>query len=457
MILGTALLASGVIYAVDRLDRWWRARPVERDEPAPAPAPDKDRHSDGPLMLSGVALTAAGVGRLVWSPLVLLSTPLMVVSIGQFSAVAWRDWRAHGRVGVALVEVVTYSVALVSGYFVSTALMIFVSRVSAKLARLTEDHAQFDLMEALGGQPQWVWVTRGEVEVEVALADLVPGDLLMLGASEVVPVDGRVVQGQARLDERALTGESWPIDKMVGDPVFATTRVVTGRVLVRVEHGSTETLAAHTLEVMAQTTDYRSKVRARAQEFADAGARTTLLLSGVFWPLVGAEPALALLFASFGDSVRHTGPIAALNYLRRAAAQGTLIKDGRALELLASIDVVVFDKTGTLTEASFELGQIHCFAGLDELTVLALAAAAEAQQEHPIARTITEAARLRGLAASTRLADILVEAGAGLRARRSDHDVVLGSLRLMVAEGIRMPAEAKTWLERQASHGASHV
>ncbi|MCA9658070.1 MAG: heavy metal translocating P-type ATPase [Myxococcales bacterium] len=457
MIIEAALLASGVIYVADRVDRWLRAR----DDAAPqlvdapqAPSPKAEVGSDGRLALSGASLVLAGLGGLAGAPLV--AVPFIVVAIGDLYVIAWRHW-SGGRTSVVLLEAVTYSAALLTGHAIVSALMLTATHVSGALARRTEDRADAKLDATLLAVPERLWVLRGGVEVEVRTEAVAVGDVVAVSAGELIAVDGEVVDGSGLVDESALTGEPWPAERRAGDRVLAATRLLRGRLHVEVRRDRDASAAARTIEVMAQTRDYRARVRARGEALADAGVLPTLAASGVTLPLLGAEPALALLFTSFGDSLRHTWPLAVLGHLKRAASEGAVVKDGRALELLGQIDVVIFDKTGTLTEPILDVGQVRCFAERSADEVLALAAAVEVEQEHPIAAAIRGAAAERGLRPQRCSVTLRLESGSGVVGRVGARAITVGSRRLFAAHRIALPEAVASWLDAHASPSASHV
>jgi len=464
MILEIALLSSGAIYVADRVDRWWRGRSESSVPEAPPPpvheAADEPR-GDGQLMVSSAALVLAGVAHLGLPPLLPFAAAFVFVGLGDRATVARREWRDEGRIGSAFLEVLTYGAALFAGYVATSALILVAGEASATIARRAEGRARSELSVALGGQPSTVWVLHDhdETELEIRLSAAEPGDIVIVDAGETIPLDGVIIRGSARIDERSLTGESWPADKSVGDPVLATSAVLGGSIHVQVTRTVDQSVAARTLDVLAQTRGYRAAVRARSQRIADAGALPTLALSGATLPLLGPEAALAILFAAFGDNMRNSGPLTALTYLRGAAALGAEVKDGRGLEALAEVDLVVFDKTGTLTESAFDISQVACFGELEADALLALAAAAEAGQEHPIAAALVEACHLRGINATVPFAVDLevVEAGFGVRGWSRDRRVTLGSAALLALDDVQLPALAAIWLAEQAKLEGSHV
>lgn len=458
MILEVALLSSGAIYIADRVDRWWRGRSEQPppEPPAPTPQAADEPRGEGQLVVTSAALVLAGAAHLAFPPLLPFAAAFVFVGLGDYAVAAKQEWREEARVGSAFLEFLTYGAALLGGYVGTSALMLLASEVSATVARQAERRAHNELSTALSGHPSTAWVLHDEAELELPVTAVAIGDVVLIDAGAVIPFDGVIVRGRARIDERSLTGESWPADKSIGDPVLATCAVLSGFIHVRVERSVEQSVAARTLDVLAQTRGYRAAVRARGQRVADAGALPTMALSGVTLPLLGPVPALAILFAAFGESMRYSGPLTALTYLRGAAALGADVKDGRALEALAEVDLVVFDKTGTLTEGSFDVSQVACFGELGADALLALAAAAETGQEHPIAAAITEACHRRGIDVTAPF-EGEVELGLGVRGKSRERRVTLGSAALLALDGVLLPATAATWLNEQADPVGSHV
>jgi Cu2+-exporting ATPase len=176
----------------------------------------------------------------------------------------------------------------------------------------------------------------------------------------------------------------------------------------------------------------------------------TLGLSAIALPLLGAARALAVINSNYVAVLKVASPLGMLNFLQRASRAGILIKDGRALEAACKVDTVVFDKTGTLTEPEPHVGEIHAFGGIDPDDLLGCAAAVEANQSHPIAMAILEAARSRNLALPP-LEDARYEVGYGIQARVGDRLVHVGSARYMTMQGLEPPAGFEA--RRQEIHG----
>ncbi|NJP07156.1 MAG: HAD-IC family P-type ATPase, partial [Chloroflexaceae bacterium] len=251
----------------------------------------------------------------------------------------------------------------------------------------------------------------------------------------MISIDGTIVAGIASIDQHMLTGESQPADKEIGDPVFASTMVVSGRIAMTVERAGQDTVAARIGTILQQTADFKLSIQSRGERVADITAPPTLLLGALALPLLGVEAALAVLFSSLGYNMRIIAPLSLLNYLQITAHSGILIKDGRSLELLKKVDTVVFDKTGTLTLEQPNVCQIYSWNGYTEEQLLTYAAAAEYKQTHPIARAILQKARNEQLSLPD-IHDAHYEVGYGIKVRTEERLIRVGSDRFMQMEGI---------------------
>jgi len=220
---------------------------------------------------------------------------------------------------------------------------------NSKLVAQTKDGTRKELVNLMGEQAKRVWVVQGDMEIEVPFESLQRGDIIVINAGQMIAVDGIIHDGVASIDQHKLTGESQPVEKGVGDSVFAATVVLSGRIYIRVEKAGQETAAAQIGQILTQTSDFTSGLHLRGQEIADRGALPMLMLGALSWFTVGPSQALAVLSTSPGASMQMLGQLSVLIFLQVAACKGVLIKDGRALEQVRKIDTVVFDKTGTIT------------------------------------------------------------------------------------------------------------
>ena len=265
------------------------------------------------------------------------------------------------------------------------------------LVKKTQDNSKKLLLNAFGKQPRYVWLYRDGTEVQIAMDRLEPNDVIVVNTGEVVPVDGIIIQGMAMIDQHALTGESTPAEKGVGDRVFAATLMVAGKILIQVEKSGNETASAKISQILNDTAGYKLSSQHKGERLADRAVIPTLVVGAVGMAAMGPSGAVAVLNSDFGTGIRMAAPLAMLSSLALCANKGILVKDGRALELMNEVDTVLFDKTGTLTRERPEVGRIIASRDFRPEQILQYAAAAEKKFHHPIALAILHKVHELGL------------------------------------------------------------
>ena len=368
------------------------------------------------------------------------------------------------RVNADVLFAVLDTVAIAAGilvapvYLLIYAIILPIILLTRILKMATEDHARQNLTTIFGLHKQTVWVVKAGIEVEIPLAQVQAGDLVAVHAGETVPVDGVIRQGMATIDQHILTGEAQPAEKGIGEPVFATTLVLNGKLCIEVEKAGDQTVAAQIVQILERTTDYRTTVVSRTQQLADRVALPLLCTGAIALHLVGVPGTLAVLNSSTALLYIYLlGHLGVLNFLNRAAYHGILIKDGRALEQMSAVDTVVFDKTGTLTLEQPTVVAIHlAMAGADEAMILAYAAAAEHRQQHPIAQAILQAAAERRLALPA-IDQATYKLGYGIEVMIEGVIVRVGSARFMALHQLALPAQIENALTQSDSFGHSLV
>jgi heavy metal translocating P-type ATPase len=324
------------------------------------------------------------------------------------------------------------------------------------LVKKTQDNSKKLLLNAFGKQPRYVWLYRDGVEVQVTLDRLAKGDIIVVSTGEVVPVDGHVVEGMAMIDQHALTGESTPAEKGVGDRVFASTVMVAGKVFVSVETSGSDTASAKISQILNDTAGYKLASQHKGERLADKAVIPTLTIGAVGMATMGPAGAVAVLNSDFGTGIRMAAPLAMLSSLALCANKGILVKDGRALELMNEIDTVLFDKTGTLTRERPEVGRVIAARGFDAEEILGFAAAAERKFHHPIAQAILHKAQELNLTLPP-TDDTQYKVGYGITVHALGHTVRVGSRRFMEMEGIPLPREVSAALEEAHREGYTMV
>jgi len=393
-----------------------------------------EKKIDRYLTYSMISLALSAAGSLLYAPLGLLSVPILGCLAYINTRTAFQTGFKSKRIGVGLIDFMGTVGPLVTGHFFASSLVFSLYFLSRKLLIKTEDHSRNSLVNVFENKPSFVWIEANGIEVEVPFERIQMGDVVLVSAGQTVPVDGKIVQGHGRIDQRILTGESQPVDKGIGESVLASTIVLEGKVGIKVEKA----------------------IQSRGETIINRGAIPTLAFSVLALPFLGIQGALAVLYASFGYQMRISAPLSVLNYLQIASEKGILIKDGRSLELLSKVDTFVFDKTGTLTEEVPTVDAIYLCHGYDENEILALAAAAEEKQNHPIALAICQEAQTRKLMIPT-ISDARYDVGYGLKVRLEEAFIRVGSRRFMEMESIAIPAEIQYLEEMADAQGHSLV
>jgi heavy metal translocating P-type ATPase len=254
------------------------------------------------------------------------------------------------------------------------------------------------------------------------------GDRVLIRPGDSIPVDGEIVEGAAVLDESTLTGESMPVDKTVGEAVFAGTVNTSGAIEAVARKLGADTTLGTIIRVVHEAQERKGTTQRAADKFATYFTPAILLICGGVWLAThDLIRVMAVLVIACPCALVLATPTAVVAAVGNAAKRGALIKGGAVLEELGRVDAVCFDKTGTLTQGRVETVDAVAFSDGDVARVLSLAAAAESRSEHPLARAIVAAADGPPLESS----DFEQEFGVGIRAVVDGSDVWVGNRRLL--------------------------
>ena len=395
--------------------------------------------SDRQIAIAACSLGVSAVGAILYPPLSFLGVPGMIYSTYELYLHGFRSLVYEKKANVDVLVMCVDLICFVQGYYFLFCLQRFVNQYSRHLLGKVKQDSRADYIDIFRQQDRTVWVRVDGVEIETSLDALQVSDLVIITAGQTIPVDGRIAEGAATIDQHLLTGEATPVEKGVGDAVFALTVVLSGTIGICVEKTGEATAAAHVAQLLNQTVAFKTGRQLWAERIADQLVWPAFLSGLAAWPLLGASSAGALVEAHPRYKTTLATSLSILSYFKLAARQGVLIKDGRTLELLQQVDTVVFDKTGTLTIEQPHVGQVYPCPPYSAEEVLRLAAAAEQHQSHPIARAIMQAAYAQGFALPP-LNAAEYKVGYGLTVTIDTHTVCVGSLRFMEMEEIAIPA-----------------
>jgi Zn2+/Cd2+-exporting ATPase len=362
-----------------------------------------------------------------------------------------RDFTADIPVSVATIA------AIAIGQFSAAAVVAVLLLVGGMLEEFVAARAGHALTSLEKLLPDEVTLRRDGRDVVVPLAQVQVGDTVLVRPGERVAVDGEVVFGQASLSEAAITGESLPVEKAVGDRVYAGTLASAGALEVRATQVGEQTTLGEIRRLIAEAGEQKAPIERILDRYAKLYTPTALLLALILW-LVYDDPlrAITMLIVFCPCVMVLATPTALVASIGNAALRGSLVKQGATVEALARVDTVVFDKTGTLTTGDPRLVETISVNGLDEEALLRLAASAERLSEHPLGQALVRAADERCL----KLVDpdeFEQLAGLGVRARTNGSELVLDHTSLLAERGVDVPAEIEAKAATLAAPGRSVV
>jgi Cd2+/Zn2+-exporting ATPase/Cu+-exporting ATPase len=320
--------------------------------------------------------------------------------------------------------------ALVVGEWVTAAIVVFFMRVGDYAERFTTERSRRALRHLTGLAPQTARVERDGQEIEMPVAQVQVGDIVIVRPGEKIPVDGEVTAGHATINQSAITGESMPVEAGVGARVFAATLAQLGGLRVRATHIGPDTTFGRVVRLVEEAEAHRADVQRVADKFSTYFLPFVALIA-LFTFAISRNPlaTAAVLVVACSCSFALATPIAMLASIGAAAKHGLLIKGGKYIETLTQADVVLLDKTGTLTLGQPQITDVIVLNGVSENDVLTLAASAERYSEHPLAEAVRCAAYARSLSLHEPQQFEAVP-GLGVKAILEGREVVVGSRRI---------------------------
>jgi Au+-exporting ATPase len=352
----------------------------------------------------------------------------------------------------------------VNVYFEAAAVIATLILVGRWMEARAKGRTSEAIKRLVGLQAKTARVRRGGETVEIAIAEVAPGDVIEVRPGERVPVDGEVIEGKSYIDESMITGEPVPVAKEDGATVVGGTVNQTGSLAFRATAVGGDTMLAQIIRMVEEAQGSKLPIQALVDKvtmyFVPAVITLALLTFGV-WFFFGPEPALtfglvnavAVLIIACPCAMGLATPTSIMVGTGRGAEMGVLFRKGEALQLLKEARVVALDKTGTLTEGEPSMTDLTVADGFDRDDVLARIAAVEAKSEHPIARAIVAAAKDQGLSLPE-VAGFDSVTGMGVVATAGGQRVKIGADRYMASLGHDVSVFADT-AKRLADEGKS--
>ena len=382
--------------------------------------------------------------------LALLSVAINGVPIiwGALKGVLERRVNVDELVSIAIVA------SLIQGEFLTAAVVSFVMVFGALIEQATSSSARRAVEMLVGVAPDKATVIREGAIAEIPVQEVRVHDCVLVRPGERVPVDGTIRKGMTSVDESSMTGESIPVEKTVGDEVFAGTLNQNGVLELEATRVGEDTTLGKVIKLVSEAEAQRPQTIRTVDRYAKWFTPAILTAAGIAWAWTGmVDRAITVLIVGCPCALILAAPTAVVATIGRAARSGILVKGGIFLETVGTADAVLFDKTGTLTEGKPCVEEIAAAEGVDKSLVLERAASVEQNSTHPLARAVQKAAsdaKIRIVAAE----DMTTEIGLGVRARVNGRHVEVGSVYLG-GGSVAIPYPLRDHLDRFKERGAT--
>ena len=334
----------------------------------------------------------------------------------------------HRKLSVAVLDATAVTVSMVRGDFATAGSVMFMLRLGEILEEWTHKKSVADLASAMSLRVENVWQQVDGTEVLTKVTDVKPGDRIVIRTGGMIPLDGRVVEGEAMVNQSSLTGESMPVAKRPGSPVYAGTVAEEGECVICVEKVSGSGRYDRVVRMIEESEKLKSTAEDKASRMADRLVPYTLGGTAVTYLLTrDVTKMLAVLMVDFSCALKLAIPVAVLSAMRESSGHHISVKGGRFLEAVAKADTIVFDKTGTLTYATPKVAQIVPFGGHREGDMLRLAACLEEHYPHSMANAVVEEAKRRGLTHEEYHSQVQYVVAHGISSMVENKKVIIGS------------------------------
>lgn len=327
-----------------------------------------------------------------------------------------------GKIEVPVLDATAIGVSILRNDFDTASSIMFFLSIGELLEEWTHKKSVDDLARMMSLNVEKVWIKKNDQEILVAASTVKKGDLIVVHMGNVIPFDGTVIEGEAMINQAALTGESVPVRRSSEDSVYAGTVLEEGEITLRVEKTGGSSRFEKIVTMIEASEKLKSSLEGKAEHLADQLVPYTFAGTGLVYLLTrNVTKALSVLMVDFSCAMKLAMPISVLSAIREASKYHLTVKGGKNLEAVAEADTIVFDKTGTLTKAHPTVVDVISFNGDDPDELLRVAACMEEHFPHSMAKAVVYAAKKRNL----------------------EHEEMHSKVEYMVAHGISTEIEGK--------------
>jgi len=331
-------------------------------------------------------------------------------------------------------------------YYESAALILVFISLGKYLETATKGKTSDAIKKLIGLQPKEATVVRNNEEIKTPISEVGVGDIILVRPGEKIPVDGTVIDGYSGVDEKAITGESIPVEKKAGDEVIGATINKTGFLKFRATKVGKDTMLAQIIKIVEEAMGSKAPIQLLADKvsfYFVPAVMAIAVTAFVIWLIVGQSFPFALtifvavLIVACPCSLGLATPTAVMMGTGLAAKKGILIKGGKALEMARAVNVIIFDKTGTLTKGEPTLTDILSAKEslISKSEILKIAASVEKNSEHPLAQAILNKARQENIKLFE-VKNFMALPGHGVTAKTENRQILLGTRKLMAENKI---------------------
>lgn len=336
---------------------------------------------------------------------------------------------AKGKLNVSVLDTVAITVSLIRGDFETASSVMFLLKIGEILEEWTHKKSVSDLANTMSLGVEKVWLkNKNDEEVLVSTNKVNLGDKIVLRTSNMIPLDGVVVDGGITVNQAAITGESMAVNKTVDSHVYAGTVVESGECTVKVTQINGQGRYDRIVKMIEDSEKLKSSLESKASNLADKLVPFSLFGTIFTYAITrNVTKALSILMVDYSCALKLTMPVAVLSAINECSNYDATVKGGKYLEALSKANVIVFDKTGTLTNAQPKVADVITFNGSDKTEMLRLAACLEEHFPHSVANAVVNEAKARGLDHAEQHSKVEYIVAHGISSLVDNEKVVIGS------------------------------